>query len=196
MRHATSLSRVYRLSALRDRYRCYSSLYSSTPSGRRCRQHDQQGHRVCSSAVNYARKEWGWQLVNPVAGIRLKEPAGRVRWLSRGDAKALISAARDLPRAPHLLDFIRLALHTGMRKGELLGLEWRRVDLHRNLVYLDAQHIKTRRRRSIPLNAEARRSLFNRARFRAKQCPESPWVFCHTHGQRIQDVGTLVQDIS
>ncbi len=41
----------------------------------------------------------------------------------------MIAAAGRAPRAPHLPDFFRLALHTGMRLGEMLGLEWRCVDL-------------------------------------------------------------------
>ena len=62
-----------------------------------------------SSAINYAPEEWGWQLVNPVDRIRLEEPVGRMRWLSRGEAQALIRAASDEPRASDLPDFIRLA---------------------------------------------------------------------------------------
>ena len=145
---------------------------------------------VFSSAISYAQKERGWRVLNPVKGIRLKEPAGRVRWLTNAESQALIEAASDDPRARHLPDFITLALHTGMRKGELLGLEWCRVDLQRNLVYLEAEHTKTKRRRSIPINADARSALLNRARHRADQCPDSPWVFCHRGGQRIQDVKT------
>ncbi|MCC6133951.1 MAG: hypothetical protein IT491_01050 [Gammaproteobacteria bacterium] len=33
------------------------------------------------------------------------------------------------------MDAIELALMTGMRKGELSGLEWARVDLRQRLVY-------------------------------------------------------------
>lgn len=145
---------------------------------------------LLSSAINYARREWGWKLDNPVQGNRVKEPEGRVRWITRGEAQAMIAAARLEPRASHLPDFIALALHTGMRRGELLGLEWRRVDLKGGLLYLEAQHTKTSRRRSIPLNRIARESLLNRARFRAQYCPASRWVFAHKDGQRIKDIKT------
>ncbi len=75
-----------------------------------------------SSAINFARRDLGYDLPNPVAGRKLREPEGRVRWISRAEAEALIRAAETEPKAPHLADFIRLALHTGMRRGEILGL--------------------------------------------------------------------------
>jgi integrase len=81
-----------------------------------------------------------------------------------------------------------LALHTGCRKTELLGLEWARVDWQANLLYLEMHHTKTRKRRAVPLNHEARAALLNRARFRAEHCPASPWVFCDRDGQRIANV--------
>ena len=70
----------------------------------------------------------------------------------------------------------------------MLGLEWRRVDLRSNLIYLDARHTKTKRRGSIPLNVAAKDALLGRARFRATHCPDSPWVFCHRDGRRIGDI--------
>ena len=60
----------------------------------------------------------------------------------------------------------------------MLGLEWRRVDLQAGLIYLEGEHTKSRKRRSVPLNAEARAAIVSRARYRAEHCPDSPWVFC------------------
>jgi integrase len=141
------------------------------------------------AAINYyARREWDWDIPNPVSGRKLREPEGRARWISRSQSEALIRAAEAESNAPHLADFIRLTLHTGCRKQELLGLEWARVNLSANLFYLEAQHTKTARRRSIPLNQSAKAVILNRARFRAKNCPGSPWVFAHKDGSRIQDV--------
>ena len=71
---------------------------------------------------------------------------------------------------------------------EILGLEWSRVDLGTNLIFLEAVHTKTSKRRSVPLNQGARSVLLNRANFRAEHCPASPWVFAHKDGSRIKDV--------
>ncbi len=38
---------------------------------------------LVSSAISYARREWGWNLSNPVQGNRMRESEGRVRWITR-----------------------------------------------------------------------------------------------------------------
>lgn len=141
-----------------------------------------------SAAFNYARKEWDWDIPNPAAGRRLREPEGRVRWLTRAQARGLIREAESLKRALHLAHFIRLASNTGCRKQELLGLEVARVDLQANLMHLEGRHTKNGKRRSVPLNAAAREAILDLLRFRAAHCPDSPWVFAHKDGSRIQNV--------
>ncbi len=143
---------------------------------------------LLSSAINYARREWGWDIHNPAQGCRQREPEGRLRWLTKSEAAALIEAARQSEKAPHLADFIILALNTGMRSGEILGLEWRRVDMGNGLIWLEAEHTKTARRRTIPLNDNARTALLSRLNWRARHCPDSPWVFCDSRGRRIASV--------
>jgi integrase len=118
---------------------------------------------------------------------RLAHPPGRVRWLTQEQADALIAAAHQT-KAPHLADFIRLALHTGMRSGEMLGLEWSRVDLRQNLIYLETQ--KNGKRGSVPLNGTGRQALLNRARFRAEHCPAAAHVFCNKQGKPIMRLRT------
>lgn len=143
---------------------------------------------LLSSAINYARREWDWDVPNYAEGARLREPEGRVRSLEVEEARKLIKWAQNNPRALHLADFIRLALNTGCRRDEMLRLEWERVDLRNNLIHLAGVNTKSGRRRSIPLNREARQALLNLARFRAKHCPASPWVFAHKDGTRVQSV--------
>lgn len=140
---------------------------------------------LLSSAINYARREWEWDIPNPVSGRKPKNGDGRVRWISRAEAAALLREARAVP---HLADFVRLALHTGCRKQELLGLEWNRVNLNERLIVLEAEHTKAGKRRFVPLNQTARDALVSRMRFRAKFCPASGWVFARRNGNRIKDV--------
>jgi integrase len=141
---------------------------------------------VLSAAINYARYHLEWNLPNPVQGRMLKEPEGRVRWISREQAVLLLEAARA-SRSPYLADLIVLALNTGMRREEMLGLEWCRVDLQAGLIHLEARHTKAGKRRSVPLNRAAREAVISRERFRAKHCPASPWVFCRKNGERIRE---------
>jgi len=141
-----------------------------------------------SAAINYANREWEWSLPNVVAGRKLKEPPGRVRWISVKESNVLLDKASGLTRAQHLHDFILLALYTGCRSQEMLGLTWSRVDLQADIFYLEAHQTKSGRCRSIPLNSNARSAIEGRVYFHARFCPDSQWVFCNKKGERIQSV--------
>lgn len=143
---------------------------------------------LLSTALNWARSDLDWMVPNPAQGRRLKEPEGRVRWITHTEATALVLAARRAPDSPHLADFILVALNTGMRVGEILGLEWRRVDLQAGLIYLEVGDQKNGKLGSVPLNKEARAAILARSQFRSRYCPTSPWVFAHRDGQRVLSV--------
>ena len=143
---------------------------------------------LLSSAIGFANAERDWRLPNPVSGRKLPEPEGRVRWVTMDEAERLITAAARARRTPFLGDFITVALYTGCRKEELLGLEWPRVDLKQCLIHLEGKHTKAGKRRSVPLCHEARNALLRRAGFRAEHCPASPWVFSHKDGSRGGDL--------
>jgi len=143
---------------------------------------------VLSAALNFCRTELEWDVTNPVVGRKLREPEGRLRWLTSQEAAALINAASLEEQAEHLPDFIRLAINTGCRKGELLGLEWSRVDFDERVIRLEGTHTKTGTRRAVPINAEALRALQSRLAFQVKHCPRSQWVFAHATGERIGDI--------
>lgn len=135
-----------------------------------------------------ARCRLGWWIENPAEAQRLAEPPGRSRWLTQEEAARLAAAAKQERRAAHLVDFILLGLHTGMRTGEMLKLEWRRVDLQQGRILLEAENQKNGRLGSVPLNRTAREAILSRARFRATHCPASPWVFCAREGERIASI--------
>lgn len=143
---------------------------------------------LLSAAINFANSEYGWELKNPVTGKKLQEPEGVVRWITTEEAERLMEAARGLTKAPWLEDFIRLALNTGCRAGELLGLEWSRVDLEKGFFILEAEHQKNRRRSSVPINADASVALLSRSEFIKNHCPNSPWVFCRKDGNQLQSL--------
>lgn len=143
---------------------------------------------LLSAALNWGRRKLGWQIDNPAEAQRMPEPAGRNRWLTQEEAAHLLAAAQEEPKAAHLVDFILLGLHTGMRSGEMLKLEWSRVDLQQNYVLLGAGDQKNGELGSVPLNRTAREVILSRARFRATYCPAARWVFCDKHGQRINSV--------
>jgi integrase len=55
----------------------------------------------------------------------------------------------------HLTPMVLIALNTGLRRGELLGLTWEAVNLGSKLLTVAAGTAKSRKARHIPLNAEA-----------------------------------------
>jgi integrase len=81
-------------------------------------------------------------------------PEGRLRWLTPEEATLLLDACR-LSRNDDLTDLVELALFTGMRRGEVLGLTWDRVDRAVGVIRLGSADTKNRRRREIPLNSRA-----------------------------------------
>ena len=93
-------------------------------------------------------EEWGY--IQKVPKIRLaKESEGRLRFLSEEEAKRLLTACKD-SRNPHLKTIVTMALHTGMRRGEIMGLTWDRADFARGVLLLDKT--KSGRRREVPMN--------------------------------------------
>ena len=143
---------------------------------------------LLSAAINYARREWEWNIPNNVQSMRLREPEGRVCNLTLAEWRRLVEVAEKHTRSPMLVHFIRLALNTGCRKNELLKLEWRRVNLQENYFLLEGSNTKNGRRRLVPLNPEARLAMVGLARYRAEHCPDTLWVFVHPNGVRLQEI--------
>ncbi|KVT40346.1 tyrosine-type recombinase/integrase [Burkholderia ubonensis] len=99
---------------------------------------------------NVAIKEWHIGLAfNPVANIRKPSPGeGRNRRLSRRE-QAMLLAAVDEHSNPMLGWIVRLAIETGMRQSEILGLRRGQIDLERRVVRLT--DTKNSASRTVPL---------------------------------------------
>ncbi|MGZ8216953.1 tyrosine-type recombinase/integrase [Methylomagnum sp.] len=80
---------------------------------------------VLSHAFSVAVGEWGWLEISPVGKVKKPSlPRGRVRFLSDEERARLLSACRESSN-PLLYPAVVLALSTGMRAGEIMGLYWR-----------------------------------------------------------------------
>jgi site-specific recombinase XerD len=108
--------------------------------------------------------------VHPMKTVKKgKEPSGIVRFLS-DDEDARLHAALDAREiklreqyGPSFVDPLRVgilvSLHTGLRKGELVKLEWSHVNLEHGFLTVVAEHAKSGKQRHIPLNTEALAAL-------------------------------------
>ena len=105
-----------------------------------------------------------------------KEPPGRLRFLEdQVEAQRLIGACRGSFRS-----LVITALHTGMRRGEILGLTWEQVNLNQRVIRLI--QTKNGESREIPIN-ETVRSIFVGLRTRI----DVPWVFHDEDGHKFKD---------
>lgn len=92
-----------------------------------------------------------WEWLDRAPHVRmLKEPTRRIRFLTRDEAQQLLAA---LPK--HLADMAAFSLATGLRRGNVTGLQWSQVDLTRRLAWIHPDQAKARRAIPVPLNAEA-----------------------------------------
>jgi len=133
--------------------------------------------------------EWGVLDLHPLKGLKpmKADKTGRVRFLTAQEEAALRKALADreeklrqarirfntwriargrkpLPeRDGDLLDHIRplvlVALNTGLRRGELLGLTWGSVNFSAKLLTVTAATAKSGHTRRVPLNVEALATL-------------------------------------
>ena len=112
-----------------------------------------------SHAFSMAYKEWMWVEANPVLRVtRPKRPSGRVRFLS-GEELARLMAACDEVGHQYIKTIVIVAVATGMRRGEILGLTWGAVDFDRARVTLE--HTKNGDRRVVPLAPPAIKALLS-----------------------------------
>jgi integrase len=84
-------------------------------------------------------------------------------------------------------NFMRMAIFTGMRRGELFKLRWEDVDFERGFIHI--REPKGGRDEKIPLNLAARNLLTQHPR------TESPYVFPGRHGRRRVDIAKQVNRI-
>lgn len=104
---------------------------------------------VLSHIFSIAVKEWEWIDDNPVLKVRKpKEAKGRDRYLSDDERRRFLMACeKSDSRFLHVI--VVLALATGMRKGEILGLRWKQVDFENKRITLTKT--KNGETRSVPL---------------------------------------------
>jgi len=127
---------------------------------------------VLSHVFSIARKEWGMEgLSNPVELVRKPQPNNaRTRRIAAADPNADVPSEDDAEsergtqdgelervvaasRSALLPSIIWLAVETAMRRGEIVALRWKHIDLKRRVAHLP--YTKNGSARDIPLSSRA-----------------------------------------
>jgi integrase len=133
----------------------------------------------------------GWCNANPARKVRRPrvEQSDAIRFLDQAEVEAMLrAAASDTDRALFLT-----AVMTGLRQGELLGLQWRDVDWQAGKLHVRRSYVrghwgtpKSRRSsRAVPMAYRVARELA-RHHQHATYKADDDLVFCH------RDIGTVL----
>ena len=120
---------------------------------------------------------WGKLQVTPMKSVQfLKEPAGRLRFLETEEIVKLLSNCSE-----SLRPIVVLAVFSGMRRGEILGLKWHDIDYKRGIITL--LDTKNGQKREVPMSDTVKNAIIQ-----VRKHPASSYVFCSEHGQGRHDI--------
>lgn len=101
---------------------------------------------ACLKTLFVKAIEWEKAERNPAAKIKkLRESKPRERILTVEEMRRLLKVA-----SPEIRPVLIIALNTGMRRGEILGLRWRDVDFVKGFILIEDS--KSGRSRKVPMN--------------------------------------------
>lgn len=132
-----------------------------------------------------------WNMIkaeNPIKRVRMPQvDNARERFLSKSEIENLLGGLIEKSKQAH--DLTILALNTGARSGELLGLTWGDVNLGSRFVIF--KNTKSGRTRRIPLNEDAN-SVFSS---REVGSPSS-LVFTTSEGRPLREITNTFQRVA
>jgi len=136
---------------------------------------------------NMAMK-WGKAQKNPLKDVKFfKEPEAKDRILSPEEEIKLLDAIRSSRKGQHLEAIITTGILSGMRKSELLGLEWSNVDFGTRIITVEGT--KSGYIRKIPMSSKLTEILQD---VRKKSCSE--YVFSDGEGKPFKEVRTSLKN--
>jgi integrase len=113
----------------------------------------------------------GAAAVNPCASVKkYREDNARTRYVTEEEESRLVAALTG--QRSHLRPIVLLAIHTGMRRGELLSRHWSHVDF--NLGVIRVTNTKSGADRTVPMNQMVRTELVNLAEANGRVGPVFP----------------------
>jgi len=115
--------------------------------------------------------DWGYTTVNPVKRIKFysEKDSLKERILTQEEEDRLLQAASERLRA-----ILVVALHTGMRRREILDLNWEQIDFEDRLIKI--HKAKSGKPRKVDINS----ILFDELLKLKAEKRNNPYVFCNT----------------
>lgn len=87
----------------------------------------------------------------------------------------------------YLKPVVTMAYYTGMRKEEILSLQWTQINLIENKISLKPQDTKNKKARIIYMEGELLEAIRFQKVLRDSNHPKCPWVFFGKTGERIKE---------
>jgi integrase len=174
----------------RDRVKFWIREFGSRPIGQITRAELQQWQatkrQTCKPATvnrimcrlrHMFNRAVDWELLDqsPMKGIKfLPENNARLRYLSREECDLLVESCI----APHLRAIVVVALHTGMRSGEIRNLQWNDLDFDSGFIII--RDSKNGEARHVPMDSTVVELFRN-----YPQTSGSEFVFTNATGGRL-----------
>lgn len=140
-------------------------------------------NRLLATTKHMFTKAAEWEMVDESVLKRVRtvkllpENNRRLRFLNKEECQSLVSVCPS-----YLKPIVITALNTGMRKEEILSLQWEKhVDLRHGFILLDVT--KNGERRELPINQTLRNALS-----KVTRRLDSPYVFTDEKGSRFKDI--------
>ena len=128
---------------------------------------------------------WRYIERNVISSVaRIKSPRRERRVLNQDEINALLEACMG----SHIYPIVVTALHTGMRKSELLNLGWSDIDFDQQIVTVQAKngwHTKNYRSRTLQMTPVLYRVLMDHKYEQEERANQSEYVFTY-QGRRIK----------
>jgi integrase len=153
------------------------------------RREEGAGNRSVNMEIECLARTCGrpWRVLWPKLK-RLKEPKDIGRALESVEERALLEhAAKN--RSPFVLPFIRIALLTGMRLGEIRRLRWTQIDLGKRLLTVGKAKTDAGSGREIPMSADLFSTFAEHAAWLAKKIgPVQPGWCVFPFSSRVRPI--------
>ncbi|ECJ6958938.1 site-specific integrase [Salmonella enterica] len=123
---------------------------------------------LMKAILRAAERDWKWLEKAPVIKIPSVRNK-RVRWLEHEEAKRLIEECPE-----PLKSVVKFALATGLRRSNIINMEWQQIDMQRRVAWVNPEDSKSNRAIGVALNDTACKVL------RDQIGKHHKWVFVHT----------------